>query len=206
MDPWVAVVQFSLLFTMVMMAVLGAVAYSRKQVAGAIGFILMCFGAFLWAGVYLLELRAFSVEEKFLFFRLKYIGVLTLAGSLPAFALTFRNIFQKLGQTPNYFLGFFPALSFFIIITSGNHTFFINNLRLLTVGPFTVLDYDPAPWFSINMVYLLLMVVIAVIIIFVQALSTTGIFRYQMNYLIAGILIPWLLGLFIYSVWSFNRC
>ena len=201
MDPWVAVVQFSLIFTMVMMAVLGTVAYSRRQVAGAIGFILICLGAFIWAGVYLLELRAISVEAKFLFFRLKYIGLLTLAGSLPAFALTFRNIFQKLGQTPNYFLGFFPALSFLIIITSNKHTFFINNLRLLTVGPFTVLDYDPAPWFSINMVYLLLMVVIAVIIIFIQALSTTGIFRYQMNYLIAGIFIPWLLGLFTLIGW-----
>ncbi len=201
MNPWVAVVQFSLLFTMVMMAVLGTVAYTRKQIAGAVGFILICLGAFIWAGVYLLELRAISVEEKFLFFRLKYIGLLILAGSLPAFALTFRNIYQKLGRKPNYILGVFPAISFLIIITSGKHTFFINNLRLLTVGPFTVLDYDPAPWFSITMIYLLLMVVTAVIIIFIQALSTNGIFRYQMNYLIAGILIPWLLGLFTLIGW-----
>lgn len=201
MNPWVAVVQISLVFTMVMMAVLGAVAYTRKQVAGATGFILMCVGAFLYAGIYLLELRAVSLDEKFFFFRLKYIGVMILVGSLPAFALTFRNIFQKLGQAPNYFMGIFPAISFLFIITSSKHTFFINNLHLQAVGPFTVLAFDPAPWYTITLIYSLLMVMLAVILIFIQALSTSGIFRYQMNYLIIGILIPWLVGLFASLGW-----
>ncbi len=201
MAPWVAVVQFSLGFTMIMMAVLGTVAYTRKQIAGAIGFILMCVGVLIWAGIYILELRAGSIEGKFLFFRLKYIGVLILVGSLPAFALTFRRIFRALGQTPNYFLGIFPLLSFLIILTSDRHPFFINNLRLDTVGPFTILVFDQGPWFTINLAYSLIMVVLAMILIAIQARSTNGVFRYQMNYLFAGILIPWIVGLLASMGW-----
>jgi PAS domain S-box-containing protein len=195
MTPEVTVYVMILLFATVMAFNLAGYAILRKAVPAARSFSAIAIGIGLWTFFYMFEVINRSLENKLLFFSLKYIGVVILPVSFLVFVLAYTG--RDLRLYWRYFPLFIiqPLATLLVVWTNPLHGWFFTFPHLQVQYTFNVLTYTPNTWFFFNMVYSLIMLIVCIGILIHHFPRTSAYRKKQINSLLGSMTLPFILAI-----------
>lgn len=169
-------------------------AWRRRHLRAAKPFAAVMLSAGVWAFCYGLELVSPSLESKLFWFNLKQFGVSAVGPSVFLAALAFTRPRLGFHRLLLALLVLEPIASLIIFWTNPWHG--LAGMPMLVSGvfrfPVLYIEYGPWNWFSLFVNYLLLL--IAALTLLVQLPSANRIYRRQLLLILAGLILPWLLG------------
>ncbi|MBK8905498.1 MAG: PAS domain S-box protein [Anaerolineaceae bacterium] len=168
--------------------------WRRRHLQAAVPFAAAMFFAGLWAFFYGLELVAPSLESKLFWFNLKQLGILAVAPSVFLATLAFTRLRISYPRLLLVLLLIEPVVSLIIYWTNSWHGL-AGTPRLVTdVLPFAVLYFAYGPWYWLRLFASYFLLLVATQILVVQIPGANKIYRRQLILILAGLLLPWLLG------------
>ncbi len=190
MSTEITVYVMVLLFATVMAFNLAAYSLLRKTVPAARPFGLIALSIGLWSFFYMFEVINRQLDNKLVFFSLKYIGVAILPIAFLIFVLAYTG---KDMHTYRRILPVFtiqPIATLLVLWTNPLHHWFLIFPHMQVQYTFFVLAYQPGFWFYLNTIYSLVMVLVCCGIL-LQHYGKVGLFRKrQMRILFVSIAIP----------------
>lgn len=124
-------------------------AYRLRPVRGATYFCLVSTSVGLWTLGYILGLLSTTLDGKYLFLRLEYLGVIGTNIFLIIFIITYIYRDYWLTRTTRILLCTIPILTYLQILTVEQHTFFYRVYELTTVSGLIVTHKVYGPGFYI---------------------------------------------------------
>ena len=171
--------------------------WRRRQNASATRpFVAAMLAAGVWAFFYGLELIAISLPDKLLWFNFKQIGASLVGPSLLLFALHYTNQRVKYPTLVYGVIVVEPVVSQLVFWTNDQHSFAGSPFLVTDVLPFNLLAFEYGPWFWVSIFIGYLLFTISVLILLGQLPKASTIYRKQILLIVAGMLFPWLAGVF----------
>ena len=169
-------------------------AWRRRHLRAAKPFAAVMLSAGFWAFCYGLELVSPTLEGKLFWFNLKQFGVSAVGPSVFLAALAFTRPRLSFPRLLLALLVLEPIASLILFWTNPWHG--LAGMPLLVSGVFSFpvlyIAYGPWNWFSLFANYLLLLV--AALTLMAQLPTANQIYRRQLLLILAGLILPWLLG------------
>jgi diguanylate cyclase (GGDEF)-like protein/PAS domain S-box-containing protein len=166
----------------------------RRDVTGstALGGVLLA--SFIWSGSYAMTWALIDLQEKVLWLKIMYIGVV----SVPALFLIFTlQITQHDDWLTSRNLAVLALEPFTILALLWlDAPFMFDQINLAQRGSFTVLHLERGPGFWLNTIYSYALILLAFIALGAGSLRTNRFFRRQYLIILIGSVIPFAASLF----------
>ena len=116
----------------------------RRVIAGAI----LVLGSSVWLMMQALELTSASLSVKFLYYSLRYVGVVTVPGAWLVLAMLISGYERHVNKRNILALTVIPLLSLLLIFTNESHNLMFSNVSLDLKDPSLplVVSFGPAYW------------------------------------------------------------
>lgn len=192
----------TILFSAFFMAGLAIWAWQYRKYPGVFAFVLSMIASAIYAFFYGFEVTAVSLQTKWLFYRLEYIGIAFFSSFLLLFSLRFAG--EVVQVRKRWLMGIFavPFATVILTLTNDLHHFFIRGINLNDSGPFPALTFIPAAGYWIFQSYNIICITLS-LTVFVRMLWVSApAFRMQYSILVASIALPfpvyilYLIGIF----------
>ena len=177
---------------------LSVFALMKEKVKGSFSFFLMMISVCGYSLGYALELSHTTLPGIMMALKVQYLTI----PYIPAFWFFLAAKYSgyiNLSRIRHY-LPFFiiPFITQILVMTAEHHAFYYMNPRLETAGPFTLIHFDKALWYLVQVIYSNLMLFAGSILFGRLMLKTLGKQRKQAIMAFAASLIPWC-GFIIYT-------
>lgn len=176
-------------------------AWKHHKKPGAVWFILLMLSCSLYSIFYALEISSNSLPYALLFYKLEYLGASFLAAFLTFFAISITGKNKWLTPPVISLFLIIPVITLSLVITNEIHHFHSYDIHMETSGIFPVISFKPEPWYYLQQIYNILVIVYSIILFFRMWIKGFPVRRSQTNFLIAGAVIPFLLYVVYLAGW-----
>lgn len=173
----------------------GVIAWRRRRVPGAAPLTILAFAEAEWTLAYLGQLASPDLPTKLIWENIQFIGAVFAPFACLGFALEYNASRTSRVGFPWRFLALLSVLVLGFIWSDGLHGLFRSSARIVPAHPVNILAYEPGSAFWVYNVYAYLLVAFASLLLLVNMINSSRVYRPQVGLLLAGMLLPWLLGL-----------
>jgi PAS domain S-box-containing protein len=191
-----------LILSGISMACLGL--YARrfsKRIPAAIPYTLLMFSASAWALLYAFEILTSSLQLKILFHNLRFLILPFIAVLELWLVLAFVKKPEWLRKDWAAAVLIIPVAAAILGITSPLHSLFRYNFSIDSSGPVTLLQYTDSPFFSLYILYSLVLLIIAMAILIVESRKRGTLWEEQTILLLVALAFPTVVNyLFVFKI------
>ncbi len=170
-------------------AFMAAWAHLHARVPAAREFVYLVLGIAIYSLGYALEITRLDLNGMLEAITFEYIGL----AFIPTLLLLFVIHFIRREPTPKGVTTLFlvvPVITLVLVFTQGTHTFYYINPRVIHTGLFPALSFERGPWYSINVVYLLGCLFVAISLLLIYAWRTGRKLKTQAILLATAAVVP----------------
>lgn len=182
-------VVFSILSAII--TLIAAIAAWRRSAPGASALSLLLLGMMLWSACYATRWMNISEEAKIFWFRVMFIGVVSIPTLFLIFALSFTHNESWLTSRNLVLISILPVLSLILQWTNPYHHLMYQSLNLLPVNEGIVMKITRGPWYLVNVVYSYAVIGMSIFLLSQGALRSGPLYRYQYRMILIASLLPW---------------
>ena len=191
-----------LILSGISMACLGL--YGRRfadRVPAAVPYSLIMFSAAAWALLYALDLLAGSLPLKIVFHNLRFL-VLPFFSVLELWlVIAFVKKTEWLRKDWAAVALIIPVAAAILGLTSPLYDLFRYNFSINTSGPIPVLQYSESPFYTLYIVYSLILLIVAIVILIVESRKRGSLGTEQTILLLLALVIPTVINyLFVFGL------
>lgn len=173
----------------------GVIAWQRRRVPGAAPLTIMAFAEAEWSLAHLGQLTNADLAAKLVWDNIQFIGAVFAPFACLGFALEYNASRTSRVGFPWRSLSFLSVVVLGFIWTDGLHGLFRSSARIVPGHPVNALIYEPGPAFEVYTIYAYSLVAFASLLLLVNMINSSRVYRPQVGLLLAGMLIPWIPGL-----------
>lgn len=176
----------------VIAAAAALVVLDRRHLPGglALGLTLLAIGEFALSRLF--ELTAADLATKLLWFKIGYVGSLSMPVLLLVFAAQYGGYSRWAGRRTLALLWLVPAISFVLAITNEHHGLIWSRVALdPSAAEGVMYGHGPAFWFGV-LGYSYLLVAIATVLIVRKAMEWHRLYRRRAVLMLVAIAVPWI--------------
>ncbi len=185
-----------LLATVVSLA-LGIYLFKWRVAIGGPALIVLFFSSAQWSLGHFFELYSVGLEAKLFWDNLQFIGYSLLTPATLIFILYHTDHRSWISRRLLVALAVEPLLTNVLAWSDPLHGLVRLNPSLVVGGPVEILSYGWGIWMQISTAYTLLLFSFSILLVLGRIANTPPIVRRQTLFLLAGLLIPWMGGLFM---------
>lgn len=182
-------VVFSILSAII--TLIAAIAAWRRPAPGASALSLLLLGMTLWSACYATRWMNISEEAKIFWFRVMFIGVVSIPTLFLIFALSFTRNESWLTSRNLVLISILPVLSLILQWTNPYHHLMYQSLNMLPVNEGIVMKVTRGPWYLVNVVYSYAVIGMGIFLLSQGALRSGPLYRYQYRMILIASLLPW---------------
>lgn len=173
----------------------GIVAWRRRKVPGAVPLGWLAFTEAEWSLALLGQMLSKDLSAKLFWDNFQYIGAVFTPLACLGFAIEYNSSRKTKLGFPWKSLSIISFLILGFIWTDGLHELFRIQPRILPGAPVDLLIYEPGPAFGLYSIYAYVLISTTFVLLLVNMINASPIYRPQVGLFLAGMLIPWLPGL-----------
>jgi len=180
-----------LLISGISMACLGL--YGKRfadRIPAAVPYTILMFSAFTWAILYALELLSESLPLKILFHNLRFLILPFIAVIELWLVFAFVKRTEWLRKDWAVAVLIIPVAAAILGTTGPLHTLFRYNFSIDSSGPVTVLQYTDSPFFTIYILYSLVLLILAIVTLIVESRKRKTLWQEQTILLLIALAFP----------------
>jgi len=178
--------------------------YGRRfadRIPAAVPYTLLMASAAAWALLLAVELLAGSLPLKILFHNLRFLFLPFIAVFELWLVIAFVKRTEWLRKDWAIAVLIIPVAAALLGITSPLHSLFRYNFSIESSGPVTVLQYSESPFFSLYILYSLVLLILAIIILIVESRKRKTLWEEQTILLLIALGFPTVINyLFVFGV------
>ena len=166
----------------------------RREVTGstALGGVLLA--SFIWSGAYAMTWSLTSLQDKVLWLKIMYMGVVAVPALFLIFTLQITHHDNWLTPRNLALLALEPLT--ILLLLWLDVRFMFNQIDLAQRGGFTVLNIERGPGFWLNTIYSYALILLALVALAVGSMRANQFFRRQYLIILIGSVIPFAASLF----------
>jgi len=179
-----------------------AVLARRRSVPGSLPLSILLLSMTIWSSFYSVQWLSSSPWVQLFSLNFTYIGVVTVPTLFLIFTLTFVN--QGIWFQKRWLMVFAiePLATLFLVWTNRSHRLVFGSLELVHYEQGSWLQITHGPWYTINLGYSYLIVIVALCVLVYGMLHSSRLLQNQNRMILLAALLPW--GMNIYSE-TFNN-
>ena len=177
------------------MAGLAAYAWMHRSTPGTGTFAVLMSAVSLWAFFVVLELLSPDGRSILLLVKFEYVLIAGIPPTVLVFALRYSGRREWLVPSTYFALALIPVTTVILMWTNSSHGLIWHSYDFVRDGAFLLQDITYGLWFWINSSFAYLLMVVASVVLAMQAASLTQIYRRQAMGIVLGISLPWLSNL-----------
>jgi len=187
--PYTVVLAVSALTTLITSLII-----LRREVTGstALGGVLLA--SFIWSGAYAMTWSLTSLQDKVLWLKIMYMGVVAVPALFLIFTLQITHHDNWLTPRNLALLALEPLT--ILLLLWLDVRFMFNQIDLAQRGGFTVLNIERGPGFWLNTIYSYALILLALVALAVGSMRANQFFRRQYLIILIGSVIPFAASLF----------
>ncbi|MFC7045983.1 histidine kinase N-terminal 7TM domain-containing protein [Halobacteriaceae archaeon GCM10025711] len=180
-----------MVFAVFTAAALAVLAWRQRPRPGAVPFAAIMLAVTAWVGAYSAGFWSTGLETKLFWYRLEWLGVVSLPVAWIGFAAEYTGRDRYL--TPKYvaLLSVVPALTVLLAWTNPAHHLVLTSASVVTYGEFAVLERNWGPWFWVHIVYSYSLLVAGAALLFRLVVDSRTLYRGQATALLVAVGAPW---------------
>jgi signal transduction histidine kinase/CheY-like chemotaxis protein len=186
----VPVIVIALLLSAILAFITAVLAFFRRVTPASRYLGLHALGTAIWCLFYAFEIVTLDLQQKSLYFNLKYIGIVTIPAALLLLALKFTHRDSKIIYRTGLLLLIEPVATLLIIWSNAWHHWFVIQTTTMFSGDYLVREYIHGPWFDFNLVYSVALIMIAAGVLTDYAYRIGRHRRFQTLMILFGTLVP----------------
>jgi diguanylate cyclase (GGDEF)-like protein/PAS domain S-box-containing protein len=163
----------------------------RRSAPGASALSLLLLGMVIWSACYATRWLDISVEAKAFWFRVMFIGVVSLPTLFLTFALHFTRHESWLTPRNLVLLSIQPVVFLGLHWTNSYHHLLYQSLNIIQGNPSMVIEITRGPWYILNVVYSYTVIGVGILILSQGVFRSGPLYRYQYRLVLIASLIPW---------------
>ena len=175
---------------------IASIAAWRRSGPGSVMLSLLLFFMTMWSGFYSTRWMNISLDIKFLWFNLMYLGVSGLPTLFLLFVLAFTQNNGWFTRNKLTLLSIQPVLSTLLFWTNGYHGLFYRSLDIVQENGFMGVNFVRGPWYFIDAVYASTIIAIGFLLLSLAALRSSPLYLNQYRLVLIGCLIPCLASVY----------
>jgi PAS domain S-box-containing protein len=178
--------------------------YGRRfadRIPAAVPYTLLMASAAAWALLLAIELLTGTLPLKILFHNLRFLFLPFIAVIELWLVIAYVKRIEWLRKDWAIAVLIIPVAAAFLGITSPLHSLFRYNFSIDSSGPVTVLQYSESPFFSLYILYSLVLLILAIIILIVESKKRKTLWEEQTFLLLIALGFPTVVNyLFVFGV------
>jgi diguanylate cyclase (GGDEF)-like protein/PAS domain S-box-containing protein len=171
------------------------IAWQRRKVPGAAPLAILALAETVWSLAHLRQLISPSLSEKLVWDNIEFIGAVLAPLACLGFALEYNASRTSRLGFPWKSLAILSVLVMAFIWSDGLHNLFRSSARIVPGYSASALTYEPGPAFAVYILYAYSLVAFAILLLLINMINGSRVYRPQVGLLLAGMLIPWLPGM-----------
>jgi PAS domain S-box-containing protein len=177
-------------------------AWSHRGVSGAFALGMLAVAAGIWTVGYALEVAGADLATKVFWSKIEYLGVTTVPILWLIFCYNYFNQDKQLPWRFHVALGVVPLITLLLVFTTESHGMVWSEYHISQEGGFSCLKVTHGPWFNFFWVYSQLLVLVGTFFIIRLIRHKHGLYRGQIQALIAAAAVPWVGNLLYFFGWT----
>lgn len=166
----------------------------RRSAPGSLTLGLLLLSMTVWSGAYAAQWIDIPLDEKLLWFKIMYIGIVGVPVLFLVFALRLTRHERWLTRRNLFLLSIEPVVSLLLLWTNEFHHLYYTSLPPAENGGLLTLPHGP--WYPVNLTYSYAVIVIALALITLTALRLGPLGRKQYLLILFASLVPWASSLY----------
>jgi diguanylate cyclase (GGDEF)-like protein/PAS domain S-box-containing protein len=189
LHPYTVVLAVSALTTLITSLII-----LRRDVTGstALGGVLLA--SFIWSGAYAMTWALTDLQEKLLWLKIMYIGVVSVPALFLIFTLQITQHDNWLTSRNLVVLALEPLTILALLWLDVR--FMFDQINVAQRGGFTVLQIERGPGFWLNIIYSYALILMAFVALWMGSIRANRLFRRQYLIILIGSMIPFAASLF----------
>jgi signal transduction histidine kinase len=170
------------------------VVWSQRSTVGELTapFSALALASAFWAFVYAIELVNGDPSTKFVWTRIRYVGIDMAPVAWLAFAAQLAGRGKWLSRRNLILLCVIPVISILLMWTNPWHGLMWASFQLAYVGPLTVFDTHYGPWFWVSWAYAYALLFSGSVLLLRTFLRLPQTYRSQLSVLLLAVVAPWI--------------
>ncbi len=165
--------------------------WKHRTASGAAWFSALMAAAFVFILFYSLELFSTTLKEALFWSKMQYFGALNISLMWFFLTLTYTGKRDWLTKRNIGFLFIIPVITLILVWTNQYHELIWSNPSLKKRFVFSILTFDPGPWWWVNILYANALLLVSVYLLIKNLAQTGGFYRRQIITLLLFFSINW---------------
>ena len=171
--------------------VLAFVGWRRRAMPGGWQFAALMAAGALWAAFYAVEVAAPTLDEKLVWAKLQYLGILPMPIMWYLFARAHTGATRKFNPKYGALVGVFSLVTLALVFTNQSHGLIWSRTELSTIESTSILSLGHGAWFWLYAAYWLILVLFGSLFLLSAAYRHPQIYRHQGVLLTVAAIVPW---------------
>lgn len=177
--------------SVIFLSIMFVYSYSRGKsaFAKAFGFLALTLDIYLLG--YLLEVNAETIDSMMFWNQIQYFGIPFFPGFWLMVSLLYTGRIKYLWSKTSIVVFIIPVITFFMRLTNDFHHLFYSRVVMNVMGDFTFLVLGKGPWYYVQMLYSLSVLILCTTFYYQKLIKTTRQERKQFELLFIASIIPY---------------
>ncbi|MFN8411265.1 MAG: histidine kinase N-terminal 7TM domain-containing protein [Anaerolineales bacterium] len=167
-------------------------AWIRRSANGASALFLMSLAISIWAIGYALEIAGTTLETKYFWGVIEYLGIAFAPYAWLIFSYNFSNENNPLSKRWVSLIAVIPSITVILALTTKWNGLIWSEYHINQQAGFSALGVSHGTWFNIHFVYSYLLLAVGTALIINTLFRRQGLYRSQAAALIIAVLAPWI--------------
>lgn len=168
----------------------------RRSAPGSITLGWLLLSMTVWSGAHAAQWLDISFETKLFWFRIMYVGILSVPSLFLIFTLRLTRHERWLRRRNLILLSIQPLVSLLLLWTNEFHHLYYASIQAVERDGLVLFDSVHGPWYSVNLIYSYSAILTALGLIGHATLRVDPLLRNQYILILAGSLIPWVASIY----------
>jgi len=166
-------------------------AWHRRLTSGARVLSFMAGAIFIWETAYSLEISGATLETKYFWGTIQYIGITVSTYSWLIFSIIYSGYERILTLRFRILAALIPTATILLALTTKWHGLVWSSYRLETQGDFFGFDVTHGFWFWVHFAYSYLLLLAGAVLLVRSLMTRKGLYRGQVFALLVALSAPW---------------
>jgi len=166
-------------------------AWHRRSTSGARVLSFMAGAIFIWETAYSLEISGATLETKYFWGTIQYIGITVSTYSWLIFSIIYSGYERILTLRFRILAALIPTATILLALTTKWHGLVWSSYRLETQGDFFGFDVTHGFWFWVHFAYSYLLLLAGAVLLIRSLMTRKGLYRGQVFALLVALSAPW---------------
>lgn len=191
-----------LIVTAIIALFTGSYTWARRSASGAFALFIMSLSILIWSVGYALEIVGATLETKYIWGVIQYIGIpFSTYGGL-IFALDFSAQAQPISKRWKILLAVIPTLTALLALTTKYHGLIWSEYHIQQEDAFSALAVTHGTWFFVHFAYSYLSLLVSAVLVIRAVIRRKGMYRRQAVAMTVAVLAPWIGNILYFSGYS----